>query len=171
MRKVAVLLFVVVLFVVSCSSPKAECKTGLETYIPEMSAVVDKWNDAFAIAESSARISLADPVASLQEVKREAGAITPPACMADYHDNTVDAMDTLVTMFLDFMSDPDYDFEENGLELFVSMATIEAWESELSDKYDADPDAFVQEIFDLQATEEAAPMGLDEKMTKEAETP
>ena len=180
MKQFALILIVALFLAVACTpaSPQDECLAGLETYMPQMQAIIGRWNDAFEIAESSPRMSLAGPIASLQEIRREANAITPPTCMNELHSSTTQGMDAFVTMFLDFMADPDTEFDD--WYLLLAMLSIRAWEEVFAD-YQEDPTAHVQGLFDRMATVEArnaiepeqddGPKGFDVQLTEQARSP
>lgn len=65
--------------------------------------VVARWVDADKVAGSAARISLAQPVAALQALHREAGQLQAPPCLALGKDDLVQAMRESVDGYLAFM--------------------------------------------------------------------
>ena len=65
--------------------------------------VVARWTDADRVAGSAARISLAQPVAVLQALHREAGQLQAPPCLVLGKDDLVVAMRETVDGYLAFM--------------------------------------------------------------------
>lgn len=63
------------------------------------------YDDAYNIAASTARISLAQPVAELQKIQREAEKIEVPACMETVKNELVLSIDSAVKGFLAFMQE------------------------------------------------------------------
>lgn len=54
----------------------------LAPYLAAQESVTARWDDAFTLADSTARIALSPVVASLQSLRQEAVALTPPQCAA-----------------------------------------------------------------------------------------
>ena len=152
---IAVILLALVLLISCGSSAQDVCLTGMETYIPLIDDVLDEWGDAVDVAMSTSRINLGDQVQVLQAIQRNAEDIEPPGCMAEPHENVTKSMDVIIQLFLDFMSDVDYEptaVEE--LDISMAMLTLEGFPEAIKE-YEADPEAYVQKLFDLIATEEA----------------
>ena len=68
-----------------------------------MLAVYRRWVDAERLANSTARIALAGPVASLQAVQREAESLSAPACLADAKRALVELTTQSTTALIEFM--------------------------------------------------------------------
>jgi hypothetical protein len=66
---------------------------------------VQVYDDAYNIAASTARISLAGPVAELQRILRETENIEVPSCMEKAKNELVLSIDDSVKAFLAFMSE------------------------------------------------------------------
>lgn len=49
-------------------------------YIADLENLTTRWDDAYELAISTPRINLAEPISSLQELKREISALIEPAC-------------------------------------------------------------------------------------------
>lgn len=133
--------------VTGCSSPEAQCESSLEAYMPALDKAISSWNDAFAVAESTSRISLADPVSRLQDARRDVESLEPPDCYADRHESLVESMDYTIETFLNFMSDADYDFQdEAGRNMFLSVSTIELVAEDV-DTFSKDQERFMKLLF------------------------
>lgn len=65
--------------------------------------VYRRWVDAERLASSTARISLAGPVATMQAVQREAEALSVPACLSDARRALVDLTAQSTTALIEFM--------------------------------------------------------------------
>jgi len=62
-----------------------------------------RWVDAFKIASVTARISLAQPVANLQSIRRETVALMVPSCLVSAKGSLVSGMDMSIEGFMAFM--------------------------------------------------------------------
>lgn len=167
MNKVVVLLFALLILSACSPSPQETCATELETYIPTMNDLMARWSDAQEVAESSPRLALAGPVESLQAVRRDATAVTPPDCMAVDHGRIMDGMDAMISMFLGFMADPDYDFGAHP-ELYGAMISLGGWER-MAEMYEDDPAVFAQRLLEVDSADED--VGFDVRLTAEAQSP
>lgn len=78
---------------------KAEERAAVES----LKGLLLRWNDAIAVAEGSARISLPGPVATLQGIKRETDAAEVPPCLGPAKANLVGAMQLTINGFIEFM--------------------------------------------------------------------
>lgn len=63
-----------------------------------------RWEDAVRVAESTSRISLSTPVATLQSIRRETQELTVPPCMDEAKSTLVKSMDLTIEGFLTFMT-------------------------------------------------------------------
>lgn len=68
--------------------------------------VVIRFNDANKVAGSTSRIALAQPVATMQAVHREASQLPAPPCLALGKEDLVSGMKDMVDGFLIFMQNP-----------------------------------------------------------------
>lgn len=83
------------------------------------------WDDAVAVASSTARISLAGPIAELQGIRREAEALDIPDCAGQTHAILVNYMEMYINGFLAFMRD---ESEATVGEAFDNAdRTLKAW--------------------------------------------
>ncbi len=98
------------------AAPGARATTSVGTVPVEPNAKLDgppdaaalltlyrRWADAERLAASTARISLAGPVASMQAIQREAESAAVPACLADAKAALVDLTGKSTAAMLDFM--------------------------------------------------------------------
>jgi len=89
---------------------------------------INEWSDAVKLADSTPRLSLADPISKLQEVRRKAADLDYPMCAWPIQQKLLDLMDKGIDAYLAFMAQrPDSEvqglfdeamnsFEEFGLE-------------------------------------------------------
>lgn len=181
MKNLIVLLLALVLLILpACQSEQekflSDCSEGLSAYMAEIEDPVERWNDAFDIAVSTPRMSLADPIQELQTISREVKDITPPACFKEVHDGYVEGMGTQIEMMLGFLADADYDFDARDIDILIANFQIGGITASV-EEYKNDPDAFVQTLWEdtqaqinatLEPVEEES-MGLDVKLTATAE--
>lgn len=66
-------------------------------------AVYRRWVDAERLASSTARISLAGPVSSMQAVQREAETVEAPKCLADAKRALIELTTQSTTALIEFM--------------------------------------------------------------------
>lgn len=66
--------------------------------------IITQWQDAYKIANSTARISLSAPVSAMQSLRRQATNITVPPCLDNAKRNLTDSMDETINGFLAFMA-------------------------------------------------------------------
>ncbi|MCK6414724.1 MAG: hypothetical protein L6Q63_04075 [Giesbergeria sp.] len=69
--------------------------------------VVVRFNDASRVAGGTGRIALAQPVATMQALHREAAQLAAPPCLATGRDDLADAMKETVEAYLVFMQNRD----------------------------------------------------------------
>lgn len=69
--------------------------------------VVARFNDASRVAGGTGRIALAQPVATMQALHREAAQLAAPLCLATGRDDLADAMKETVEAYLVFMQNRD----------------------------------------------------------------
>jgi len=94
-NKQKIIIILLILVLVSCA-PKQDCKKQLQD-------ITQKWNDAVKIASSTSRIALSQPVAKLQEIRREAEMIEVPGRMKDCYGHLLKHMYLTIESFLSFM--------------------------------------------------------------------
>lgn len=76
---------------------------ALKKSLAAMDALVARWQDALRVADSTARVSLAGPVAELQKIRRDAAPLTVPPCLDSGKAALLSAMDLSVNGFITFM--------------------------------------------------------------------
>jgi len=89
---------------------EAEIKASLEKEradikisVTDLKAIFEKWGDADKLASSSPRVALAGPVARLQEIKRETGAMNIAPCLKDAKTALVEGMSLRIDAYVSFM--------------------------------------------------------------------
>ncbi|MBK9292819.1 MAG: hypothetical protein IPM52_14520 [Bacteroidetes bacterium] len=90
---------------VSCAAPT--CEESTVDYRAAVDSINEEWDDAIAIANSTARMSLAGPLGELQSIAREARQIEPPECAQDAHVAWVSYQEFTIGAFLAFMGQED----------------------------------------------------------------
>ncbi len=86
----------------------------------QLQAKAEEFSDAFNIAVSTSRISLAGPISDMQAIKRDADDIQVPACMEKARALTVEGMDHSISGMIAFMG------QENDatVEGFLTLAQV-----------------------------------------------
>ncbi len=94
-----------VLLLNGCSIPfiSQSCADQAKPALDKMQDIAREWDDANALAGQTPRASLAGPIASLQQIRRNAEDIEVPGCAQGVHDSLVGAMDATITGYLDFL--------------------------------------------------------------------
>lgn len=77
---------------------------GIEDYISETDGLITEWDDAEELASSTARIALSGPIATLQQIRRDTAAITPPDCANEMHEALEHYMQLTIDAYLSFMA-------------------------------------------------------------------
>jgi Tfp pilus assembly protein PilE len=72
--------------------------------LKKMKIMVERFDDTTTLANSTARIALAQPVATLQRIKRETESIEVPSCLEGSKGSLVSAMNDYITGYLAFMT-------------------------------------------------------------------
>ena len=85
--------------------PELLCADQAAGYLDELDALRERWMDAFEIANSTARMSLAGPVGELQAIRREIDALEGPACARMAGRALYDHTESVIDGFLLFMQD------------------------------------------------------------------
>ena len=80
-------------------------KDEFEKSIASLKGIRGRWQDAERLAQSTSRIALAQPVASLQQIKRETEGIVVPPCLDAAKGHLVSAMNWTIEGFIQFMTD------------------------------------------------------------------
>ena len=83
----------------------------------KLDALLVRWNDAKTLAGTTGRIALAQPVAALQEIRRDVDALTVSPCMDEAKAHLVESMARTIEGFIAFM--------RNELKIGDRLAQIE----------------------------------------------
>lgn len=96
-----------------------------------LEAVLTRWDDALRVANSTSRVNLATPVATLQAVRRDAEALTLSPCMDPAKEALVASMQHMIDGFIiwwrnDFklgndLAKPDFEAAGKKMEEFKSL--------------------------------------------------
>ena len=81
-------------------------KQGFDKAIAALAAIYAKWNDAVS-SNSTPRIALSGPVASLQSLKRDAELPLVPECLVEPKKKMIAGMEKVIDGFIGFMDDRD----------------------------------------------------------------
>lgn len=114
---------------------EAEAKAAIEKErvetkksFDDLRALFDKWSDAEKLASSAPRISLATPVASLQEIKRQTASTNVAPCLSAAKEALVDGMSLKIDAYISFMQrhslDADLLASAEKFEEFVRLAKV-----------------------------------------------
>lgn len=76
----------------------------VEGYTATVDPIIQRWDDAVAVANQTPRMTLAASISDMQAVQRDAEAVEVPACLTAAHDNLLSAMEFTVGGFLSFLS-------------------------------------------------------------------
>lgn len=105
MHKVKLLFLLLIMVIPLTAVPGCaqSCAAQTEEYRATVDDLLEEWEDALAVAGSTSRISLAGPMAELQQIRREAGDIEDvPECATAAHDLLLQAMDDAIDAMLAF---------------------------------------------------------------------
>lgn len=95
---------------------KEKARTAYDKSVDALIQQQHKWADAATLADSSPRVSLAGPIARLQEVRRETAQLVLPECLSEARQILVNAMDKTIEGFLSFLrNDPARKYDHYGL--------------------------------------------------------
>lgn len=103
-------------------------KGDLEKAIASLKLIHGRWQDAERLAQSTARIALAQPVSTLQQIKRETDGILVPPCLDAAKSHLISGMNWTIEGFIQFMTDKK--FSEITTPPFFSSAKKEFSEYE-----------------------------------------
>lgn len=78
-----------------------------DRYLDVIQPIVDRWDDANALASTTSRIALSGPLGDLQSIRREAVALTVPSCADEAHTHLVAYMNATIDGYLAFASQDD----------------------------------------------------------------
>lgn len=81
----------------------------------EINGIVLEWTDAAIVAGSTSRIALSQPVSKMQEIKRNLSGKKYGGCAESTRLLYINAMDTNVNAYLEFMKGKEYEFNAMSL--------------------------------------------------------
>lgn len=102
------------LLLTSCSSPTAlllsptptpTCSMQFVDYNKQIQPLLQEWDDAIKLASSTARISLAPQIQSMQDIRRRFVAFDHASCLDTIHTTIAESMEYDVDSLLAFMAD------------------------------------------------------------------
>ncbi len=101
-----------------------------DDYTAAVRDLSQQWSDAFDLASSTARVSLGDRVAEMQEIRREMSRLTEPGCASqiEVQDRLVEMMDAGIEFFTEFMAQNDISAESAQYAIAVHL-TLDALEA------------------------------------------
>lgn len=108
-----ILIFTVLLS--GCKNPFESKDKGVEN----LNNIESRWDDAYTLASSTARIALPTPIANLQDVKRDLANVELSECLNPARDALNSYMDTQINTFLEFMAD------QNSIEIKPNAKLVE----------------------------------------------
>jgi hypothetical protein len=73
------------------------------SYNEHLQPYLEKWDDASAVANVTARIGLAGPIADMQAIRRDVASLDMPACAKEAHGYLLYSMDSRIQGFIAFM--------------------------------------------------------------------
>jgi len=82
-------------------------RKALDKAVADLERLYGRWKDASLLADSTARIALSGPVATLQAIRRDVGEMIVPACLDGAKRDLVAGMDAQIKGFVFFMQDAD----------------------------------------------------------------
>lgn len=99
------------------------CVVQAESFVEDVEALFDDWDDATRLADNTARIALSGPVQQLQEIRRAVNDLDPPACAEPVQRAFISYMNFTIDGFLAFMAEEPHEkqFEDAQvkLDLFI----------------------------------------------------
>lgn len=101
LKKLIPLIALLLLAAVSCSEPT--CAESTEEYRAAVDLIIEEWDDAVQIADSTARMSLSGPLGELQSINRNTKQLEVPECAAESHESLLSYQEGIIAGFLAFM--------------------------------------------------------------------
>lgn len=80
---------------------------ALADYSSQDGKIMQRFLDAFQLAQSTLRINLPSVIAEMQAARREHQFITPPSCAKDLHVKVTNAMDASIDAYTFFLQQAD----------------------------------------------------------------
>lgn len=82
-------------------------KDELTNSLKALDGIYERWGDAIRVADATSRIALSTPVATLQNIRREAQELTVAPCMDEAKTTLINSMDLTIEGFFIFMTNKD----------------------------------------------------------------
>lgn len=79
-------------------------KDELSNSLKAVDSIHERWVDAIRVADATSRIALSTPVATLQNIRREAQELTVAPCMDEAKTTLISSMDLTIEGFFTFMT-------------------------------------------------------------------
>jgi len=79
----------------------------VERYQADVAAKLDEWQDAYALAGNTPRVSLTAPIGELQRIQREMAALEAPGCAQEVRDDYQAGMDQYIDALMFFLNEGD----------------------------------------------------------------
>lgn len=153
MKNLILTTFIFSILLSGCKNPFEAKDKGID----QLNAIEIRWDDAHALASSTARIALATPVNELQDIKRDLVKLEVSECLTPAKEALNSYMNSQISNFLSFMADADsINFDSNTkIVEYFSIKTKCAgenieWKSELAKEAEA-----LKLIEEIKATAEA----------------
>ena len=102
MAGVSVIVVVVIVVFVLSVAPRFQCTK--ERYLEKVTPLLERWDDAHAVASSTARIALGVQVNELVAIKQAMAQLDVPSCGEEVQKLLIEYMDATVESFLAFMA-------------------------------------------------------------------
>jgi hypothetical protein len=83
----------------------ALCQAGTQDYLSKIQPLVEEWDDAVEVANSTARIALSPMVREMQGIKRDVEDVPVPDCARHGSALLTEGMKTIIDAFIAFMGD------------------------------------------------------------------
>lgn len=110
MKNLILTTFIFSILLSGCKNPFEAKNKGID----QLNAIEKRWDDAYALASSTARIALATPVGELQNVKRDLEKLEVSECLIPAKEALSSYMNSNIANFLSFMADADsINFDSN----------------------------------------------------------
>jgi hypothetical protein len=109
----------------------------LETTATPLTSLMEIFDDGADIAANSPHEQLAEPIANLQALRREAEDLEVPICLAKLKTAQIDYMNSVIDTLLMFLSLQDEDVVMVGVEISDELRAI--YETQVSEIFGTEP--------------------------------
>jgi hypothetical protein len=94
----------------------ALCQAATQDYLAQIQPLLEEWDDAVEVADSTARIALSPLVRDMQGIQRDVEDVTVPDCARHGSALLIDGMDSVIDSFIAFMGEE----SDSVVSLYVS---------------------------------------------------